>query len=546
MAPQTSDSTQRRLAVGLLAAGLVIAAFGLLHRILFAPLAGAAATDTQRTFRYLADLPGSAVFVLGGLLVALVAAACHGLASGRLKATAPGAARLAGTAGRDRRWLLLGLAATVATLCIGFAVKAPCTSHPWDNYQYTHRCYNDVLPLYYYRGMDHDTFPYVGHDGRHVNADGTGEPLGFVEYPVLTGLVMYGEAVLSPDGGAGASAFIGWNMAFMAVAALAVTWGLWWWGLRGPRLLWFAAAPSLALYAFHNWDLLAVALATWGLAAFQKGKVGLSGALLAAGACAKIYPGLFLPVLGMVLLQREAAGPKVGPLGWLGPLSWRFGLSAVGTLAALNGPLALWNRLRPNPDPGHPDLWLETFTFHLKRDPNYETPWFALSQWASKPGVNSMAKSIGIDDLPRWFLHSGPDLGVIVLVAGIAVLCLLVHQGKVGWLRGCFAALLLFLALNRIFSVQYALWALPFFATLELPWVTYATFLLGDALVYLTIWPFFVGLGAGADMATSYTVVGRSVLLRAAAIVILLAATLWPRAKPTAQGATGGARSPTP
>src|SRR5687768_3918019 len=99
------------------------------------------------------------------------------------------------TIARDRRlWTLL--TGTLITLGMAVALKGPCADHAWDGFQYSNLCYNDIQPLYGGRAMDMDVFPYVGGDG----TNGDGSPRGFVEYPVLIGLLMYLAALLSTNG----------------------------------------------------------------------------------------------------------------------------------------------------------------------------------------------------------------------------------------------------------------------------------------------------------------------------------------------------------
>ena len=63
--------------------------------------------------------------------------------------------------------------------------KLPCRNQPWNGFQYSHACYNDIYPLYFSEGLDKGKVPYLdthtGSDGKEAN----------VEYPVLIGAAMY-------------------------------------------------------------------------------------------------------------------------------------------------------------------------------------------------------------------------------------------------------------------------------------------------------------------------------------------------------------------
>jgi uncharacterized membrane protein len=75
------------------------------------------------------------------------------------------------------------LVATLFTLLLGFAQKAPCATGDWSgSKQYTHMCYSDVVPLWHDERLDVGAVPYRD---------------TAVEYPVLTGGFMWGTALLT-------------------------------------------------------------------------------------------------------------------------------------------------------------------------------------------------------------------------------------------------------------------------------------------------------------------------------------------------------------
>ncbi|MHB8633211.1 MAG: glycosyltransferase 87 family protein, partial [Thermoplasmatota archaeon] len=257
--------------------------------------------------------------------------------------------------------LAILLAATVVGLAVDFAIKLPCNDGQayWGSpslEQYAFRCYNDVTVLYKARSLNTHILPYVSH-GVAVNPDADHTPVGFMEYPVVTGLVAAGEALFSSGG----FAFTLANAVVMAACALAVTWLLVRQGAPKGRVLAWALAPPLALYAFHNWDLVSVFFSTAGLYAFSRKRPLAAGVLLGLGASAKLYPALFLPLLGCELLRR--GNPGLARL-WGG---------ALAAIAAVNLPFFLY-------DVGHPllansaeisywdaNVWLMTYKFQFAR-----------------------------------------------------------------------------------------------------------------------------------------------------------------------------------
>jgi len=88
----------------------------------------------------------------------------------------------------------------------------------------------------------------------------------------------------------------------------------------GCPCLYFALAPTVLLYAFMNWDLLAVAMTTAATFLFFRRRDGWAGLLLGLGVATKLYPALVLAAFVLQRLherQRRAvlilAGTAVGP-----------------------------------------------------------------------------------------------------------------------------------------------------------------------------------------------------------------------------------------
>ena len=194
--------------------------------------------------------------------------------------------------------------ATAFALGAGFTIKDRCTTHAWDGFQYRSSCYNDIFALYSFRGLHEEPFPYVHGDGKLSDNDGQSEA-GDLEYPVGTGYLV-GVVALVVDNG---QAFFRTTAIILAALALAGTALLVRMAHDRRRVLFFALGPSLVLYAFHNWDLLAVALLCAGLFAFRRGSDGWTGVFIGLGAASKVFPGLILPALVLSRVKDVGAGP---------------------------------------------------------------------------------------------------------------------------------------------------------------------------------------------------------------------------------------------
>jgi uncharacterized membrane protein len=356
--------------------------------------------------------------------------------------------------------LLAVLAATVVTLGAGLALKAPCAAGDWtDGRQYRHLCYTDIVPLYATEHLQGGRLPFIDHCPTQAG-------LQCDEYPVLTMWFMR----LVAWGSKSFSSFFALTVIGLTAAALATTWALY--RMVGLRALFFAAAPTLLIYGFINWDLLAVGLATLGTYEFFRRRDGPAGVLLGLGAAAKFFPALLVIPFALTRWRegnRSAAGLLV--------------LAAAATYGLVNLPFALIA----------PHQWSTFFRFNAVRPVDWDSLWFAACQ-----RLHSATASC------PWSPKLVNVLSVVVFVAAAAVLWVARSAREPGFPAWTFAFPLLavFLLANKVYSPQYGLWLLPWFA-LALPNVTlFALFELSDIAVFLTRFTFFGRLSAdGGDPA---------------------------------------------
>ncbi|MCY7342214.1 MAG: glycosyltransferase 87 family protein [Pseudonocardia sp.] len=423
---------------------------------------------------------------------------------------------------------------TGVTLLLGYANKARCVGPEFDQAgrsgpDYTIRvdrdvCYSDIQYLWLGRDIDKHVFPYVSGsitpDGRLVG--------GTVEYPVLSGVLMWAGALFASDDGG----FLLASALLMAPFGLLTGWLL---GrlVRWRALLW-AIGPPLVLYAFHNWDLPVVACAVGAVFVMHGSRTGLSlsdrGAvaalLLGLGFAFKLYPGAFvLPLALYVLTSSRSDG-----LDWRGAL--RVPAVAAATVVAVNLPFAL---------AGY-EGWRASFTFQQLRkvDLTTNSVWF----WGFRPDSDP-------DDLAFQSMMDLLSPGLVLLSFALAA--------AVGWWRwqrdgvypwvGVSAAMLCgFLLLHKVHSPQYTLWLLPFFVLLAVPWRWVVAYLIADVLMGVGIFRWFYALNAGtgigiydgfAAQAVALGVWGRAVLL-----VVLFVAFLRLPDPPASRGRNPAASVP--
>jgi uncharacterized membrane protein len=260
----------------------------------------------------------------------------------------------------------------------------------------------------------------------------------------------------------GVSGFFAANVILLSIAAAVVTLCLYL--MVGSRALMFALAPTLLAYGFMNWDLLTVAFATAATLAYLNRRDVASGVLLALGAAAKIYPALL--VVPFVLGRFRERHPDGGI-----HLAW----AAIGTWLAVNLPFAL----------AAPAGWSEFFRFNAERSADWDSLWFIVH--------HRVTGDLFFGD--TTIINVGSGLLFVCLVALLWFARRRVEPEFPRWTFG-FPLLIAFLLTSKVYSPQYSLWLLPWFA-LALPGLrTFVAFEAADIAVFVTR---FSWLGRYAD-----------------------------------------------
>ena len=321
------------------------------------------------------------------------------------------------------------LIVTIVTLAAAYATKQACFMFGSGESFY---CFSDYGPVYAALDLTSGRFPYT---------------LPAIEYPVGLGLIVWLAAALTNS----AAEFARVNMLFAAAAAVAIVWILW--RETGRRAFLFAAAPTLALYAFLNWDLVALVLAIAAISAFRHHRDLSAGLLLGLGAAAKAFPLLLLVPL---VAERLRANDR--------PAALRIAVATIAPIAALNIPVA-W---------GWFEGWSHVFRFSSTRPVDWGTLW---SVGCQATGANTCA------DMPLM-----NALTFAAFLLGSAIAWLLVTRAAPHiprWQLG-FPILVMFFLTNKVYSPQYSLWILPWFA-LVLPSVRwFLIYSIVDIGIYVT------------------------------------------------------------
>ena len=363
------------------------------------------------------------------------------------------------------------LACVIGTMALGAATKAPCAPGQWgDLRQYRLLCYTDVVPLLDTEQLRGSRLPFLDAcepvEGRNCD-----------EYPVLT---MYVMRLASWIAGDDYAPFYWVNALLLTGFAVAIAVMLY--VANGSRALYFAVAPTLLVYGTVNWDLVAVALATAGLLAFFRRRDRAAGVALGLGAATKLYPALLaVPLIAQRLRERRPDGAIV--------LAW----TTAGAWLLVNLPFAA----------AAPTAWLTFFRFNGERGADFDSLWYIACRHLD---LCPSTRAINLGSF------------AIFLVSITAVWAIKVrrHPDFPRWTLGL-PLLVAFLLSNKVYSPQYGLWLLPWFA-LALPrlW-PFLAFSITDVAVFVTRFSWFGRLqGAPGSSQALFEVM---VLVRAAVLI---------------------------
>ncbi|MCM6777536.1 glycosyltransferase 87 family protein [Nocardia sp. CDC159] len=432
------------------------------------------------------------------------------------------------------------IAAVTATLLCGVTLvfaylnKARCAGGPFtedgrselfDQVKDARVCYSDIQYLWLGRSINEHVFPYITGG---ITPDGalTG---GAVEYPVLSGLLMW----LGATGAHDDAAFLLHSALLLAPFALVTAWLLG--RMSGAAALLWSAGPPLVLYAFHNWELPVVCTAVaavyvvTALTRYSLRTRGIIAAvLLGIGFCLKLYPGIFVVPLALYVLvgaDRGAGRRDVrGALAVLG--------AALATVVAINLPFAL---------AGY-DGWRASITFQQLRQADITTN--SIWYW----GVRPMFADTSTGETSFQDVVSTASPMLVLAAFALAVwLGWKRYQatGTYPWIGVSGAMLCGFLLFHKVHSPQYTLWLIPFLVLLEVSRPAIVGYLLADAAIGIGVFRYFYALGMGESASVEENIVqfgvwGRAILLVYFFFAFLRARERGRREAPRAESAPAG------
>ncbi|MEU7302030.1 glycosyltransferase 87 family protein [Streptomyces sp. NPDC007189] len=363
-------------------------------------------------------------------------------------------------------WTPVRVVALVAIgmFALGLVQKAPCYHSAWffgASSQYTKACYSDIPHLYQGRGFADHLVPYFD-----KLPDDMSGGMGYLEYPVLTGLFMEVASWLTPHSGGIQHQeqwywFVNAGMLMVCAAVIAVCVARTHHRRPWDGLL-VALAPAFMLTATINWDLLAVALTAAAMLMWSRSRPVAFGVLLGLATAAKLYP-VFL--LGPLLLLCWRAG------------KWREYAQAVGgaviAWCVVNVPVMLFAF------PG----WSKFYTFSQERGVDFGSFWLVWAQNSSNP------PSTG-------FVNAAAMVLVVLSFLGIAALAFTAPR-RPRFAQLAFLIVAAFIVTNKVYSPQYVLWLVPLAVLARPKWRDFLIWQACEVAYFLGIWMYLAYTTSG-------------------------------------------------
>jgi uncharacterized membrane protein len=302
---------------------------------------------------------------------------------------------------RTRALLALALLAAL----LSFTKFSHCEGTNWATPdQYIHACYSDLPSLFGERGMADNTWPYAS----DTNA---------VEYPVLTGLVMYATSFVAHS----PISYFNFNALLLALLFIFVIFIV---RKIQPEFTYLVpVAPAMIASLYINWDLWAIATMMLAIYWFDRKAYLYSSIALAVSISTKFLPVfLLLPII--FILWRSNQIREMA----------KYAATTFGMWLAINLPFALTT----------PTGWWRFYKLNLSREADWGSLWLAFSQLG-----------LGLANLNY--------LAILLLLIGLTSFVIFLFEVKntPTLASVAFIVLAIVMVASKVYSPQYVLWLTP-------------------------------------------------------------------------------------
>jgi uncharacterized membrane protein len=298
--------------------------------------------------------------------------------------------------------------ALLATL-LGVFKFSSCEGNGWATpAQYIHACYSDIPALYGERDLDKDQWSYSS-------------TTDAVEYPVLTGTVMWIFALATPAGENEIRNYYRINIAFLA--ALFILIAVIVYRIRPEFAYLTTLAPAAIGSLYINWDLWAIISMMLSIYWFDRKKYKHSAIAIGISISTKFLPVFLLLPIVLILWRRNEVRELI-----------RYIVIAVLTFAAINLPVLLTT----------PEGWIRFYELNFDRGQDWGSLWYALT-------------SLGVN------LGNTNFFAILALFVSVLFVSLLIFSTKnvLTLADVSFIVLALVMIASKVYSPQYILWLVP-------------------------------------------------------------------------------------
>ena len=302
---------------------------------------------------------------------------------------------------RFRAVLVLAVLASL----ISFAKFSHCESTSWATPdQYVHACYSDLPSLFGARGLDKNDWPYTSE-------------LNSVEYPVLTGMVMFLTAkfVDSPI------AYFNLNVIFLVLLFIGLVLLI---RKMKPEFSYLLpVAPAMLASLFINWDLWAIITMMLAIYWFDRKSYLLSALAIGISISTKFLPIFLLLPIAFILWRQDRIKELL-----------KYLITTALIWLAINLPFALTT----------PAGWWRFYKLNLERGADWGSLWLAFNQL----GLN---------------LANLNYLSLLLLLIGITSIAIFLFEirSTPTLASVAFIVLATVMVASKVYSPQYVLWLTP-------------------------------------------------------------------------------------
>ena len=364
-----------------------------------------------------------------------------------------------------RTFVVLALFASL----ISFAKFSHCENSGWATPdQYIHACYSDLPALFGTRGLDNNAWPYASDENS-------------VEYPVLTGVVMYATSFIANS----PVSYFNVNIFFLILLFLATV--LIVRKLRPEFAYLVPVAPAMVASLYINWDLWAIATMMLAIYWFDRKQYTNSALLMAISISTKFLPIFLLIPIAFILWRDNKVKEAI-----------KYIAVVAGTWIAINAPFALTT----------PTGWWRFYKLNLERGADWGSVWLALQQL----GINFTNLNY---------------LSILLLLIALTSIAILLFELKYTPTLASVAFLVLasVMVASKVYSPQYVLWLTPLAAIaltnkkdLHAFWIWQAV----ETIYHFAIWQ-HIALVTDAHFGLASTPFAILTLLRIAGTIYLMA-----------------------